>query len=201
MVNFTAAIPEELKEEMDKYQEVNWSEVFRKSVQSYLQTRQNPTPQIDFEIKGAFLGWNWYIAKPRLSIQLMATNRLSFDCMLDRIIFEVSLQTSHSHESRGGFEGQYLECRMMHPGKPEPLELGLYPDMTRLTLLTQKLTSSFLLDAQLNAIVQGFPNLLRGKASFKVPIDEWNNDVKSMENQYRDHWTVENANKANRSPL
>jgi len=33
MVNMTLAVPEELKKQMDKFPEINWSEVARKAIQ------------------------------------------------------------------------------------------------------------------------------------------------------------------------
>ena len=36
MVNITLAIPEDLKQELQKHEEVNWSAVIRKALQEYL---------------------------------------------------------------------------------------------------------------------------------------------------------------------
>ena len=38
--NLTISIPDDLKAEMDKYHEVNWDEVARNAIKSYIKIRQ-----------------------------------------------------------------------------------------------------------------------------------------------------------------
>ena len=38
--NLTVSIPDDLKTEMDKYPEVNWSQVAKKAIETYIKERQ-----------------------------------------------------------------------------------------------------------------------------------------------------------------
>jgi hypothetical protein len=188
MVNFTVSISEELKTEMDKYPEVNWSEVIRKSIQTYLQTRQNPVPQLEFGISEAHVAWNWFLARPSVSVNLKATNKLTTDLVLDRILYTIGFLTSQNREARGGFEGQFLQYCQLKPNEPADIQLTFYPNTELLRRLTDKMESTFVLQADLIVLVQGFTNPYRAQVFSKVPIDEWKNEAKSALDEYERHW-------------
>jgi len=188
VVNFTVTVSEELKAEMDRYPEVNWSEVFRKNIQSYMQARQNPTPQLDFEMKEAHVSWNWLLGQPRISVFVRIINRLTADVLLDRILFSVAVLTSTTREGRGGFEGQYLQYRQLLAGKSTDIELTLHPNADFLQRLTNKLESTFILQLDLIACVEGYPNPCVKQILGKVPIDEWKNEIETALESFDRHW-------------
>jgi hypothetical protein len=200
VVNFTVTISEELKAEMDRYPEVNWSEVFRKNIQSYMQVRQNPTPQLDFEMKEAHVSWNWLLAQPRISVFLRIVNRLAADVLLDRILFSVAVLTSTTREARGGFEGQYLQYRQLSSSKSTDVELSLYPDAELLERLTNKLEATFVLQLDLTACVEGYPNPCVKQIIGKVPIDEWKNEVGTALDSFDRHWGRSRPKKLEAAP-
>ena len=196
MVNFTVTIPEELKAEMDRYPEVNWSEVTRKSIQTYLQARQNPVPQLEFEMREAHVNWNPFLAKPNVYVNLRATNKLAADLVIDRVLYEiVFLKSFHDRQARGGFEGQFLQYRKLQPDKPSDIQLTFYPDVELLRRLTEKMESTFGLQADLTVFVQGFTNPYITQVFAKVPIDEWKYEVESALNCHEGHWNPRPAAK------
>jgi hypothetical protein len=189
MVNFTVTMSEELKAEMDRYPEVNWSEVFRKSIQTYLQIRQNPVPQLEFEMREAHVSWNPFLARPFVYVNLKATNRMMADLVIDRILYDiVFLKSFHERTARGGFEGQFLEYRKLQPDKPADIQVAFYPDVDLLRRLTDMMESTFGLQADLTVFVQGFTNPYHIQVFIKVPIDEWKNEVKSALDNNKWHW-------------
>lgn len=191
MVNFTVTIPEELKAEMDQYPEVNWSEMIRKSIQTYLQARQNPVPQLEFEMREAHVNWNPFLARPNVNLLFRATNKLAADLVIDRIVYNiVFLKSIHEREARGGFEGQFLQYRKLQPHKPSDIQLAFYPDVDLLQRLTEKMESTFGLQADLTVFVQGFTNPYVTQVFTKVPIDEWKNEAKSALNNYERSWNL-----------
>ena len=46
--NITISIPDDLKAEMDKYSEVNWSQVVLKAIKDYIAKRQIPKKKSSF---------------------------------------------------------------------------------------------------------------------------------------------------------
>jgi hypothetical protein len=188
MVNFTVTVTEELKAEMDRYPEVNWSEVIRKSIQTYTQTRQNPTPQLEFELKEAHVHWDWLLGQPRIGLHIRVTNKLTVDVLLDRITFTIGFLVSQTRDAKGGFAGQYLQFRQIPADKSTDLEFTVYPDADTLRRLTSLLESTFLLQLDLTACVKDYPNPLFKQVLGKVPIDEWRNEVNTALEYFDQHW-------------
>jgi hypothetical protein len=194
-VNFTVSIPEEIKNEMEKFQEVNWSNIVRKSIQTYLQARQNPVPLIDFDARDVhvcFQGW-----RPYVYAIVNATNKLPNDVIIDRILFRMEVIKQHntfgSNESTSfesaGFEGYFLEYRLLKPGEPSPIQLLVHPSVEFLRRVTESLSSTFILDITLKVFVQGFTNPINtSKIMTKVPIDEWKREVEGVLSSYCRNW-------------
>jgi hypothetical protein len=196
MVNFTVTLPEDLKAEMEKYPEVNWSEVTRKSIQIYVQNRKNPVPQLEFEMKEVHVQYSQSLRRPFVSIRLKATNKLASDVVVDRILYEVDFYRREGRgDERGGFIGQSLEYRSLRPGESET-SIIFYPEVDLLRDLTDMMESTFWLSVTLTVFVQGFTNSYIKVVLIKVPIDEWKNEVKSALNLYETHWASKRSLKS-----
>ena len=188
VVNFTVTMPEELKAEMDKYPEVNWSEVIRKSVQSYLLSRQYPIPQLEVEVFEYIVQWNQFIARPLILFNLKIIDKMSTDVTIDRIIYTLSFTTITDNDRKGGFEGTFSHYRQIKPNTTLQMGIHFYPEIDTLKKLTEKMIATFAIEATLYIYVQGFANPFVKTISTKVPIDEWQNMVSSALTHYESHW-------------
>jgi hypothetical protein len=191
VVNFTVTMPEELKAEMDKYPEVNWSEVIRKSVQGYLQSRQYPIPQLDVEIYEYNVNWNWIVGRPQILFNLKLTDKMNADIVIDRIMYTLTftaLAPDNERVPKGGFEGSFLHYRQLTKNTILQMGVHFYPEVETLKKLTDEMQATFTIDATLYIYVQGFANPFIKTVSTKVPIDEWRNMVSSAIRRYDSHW-------------
>jgi len=180
MVNFTVTIPEDLKGEMDRYQEVNWSEVFRKSVQSYIQARKNPKPSLDFECRDVFLNSNWALSKPDVLFQLLVKNMMDVDVILDRILMDTRFYDStEASDCVGGFECKYLEPHQIPANSSLQISVRCHPDEEFVRMFSDYIENTFVVDMSITAYVQGFVNpSIKPNLQVKVPFDEWKKQAK-----------------------
>lgn len=189
MVNFTVSIPEDLKAEMDKFPDVNWSELTRKSIQIYLQSKKNPFPSLEFEMKEAHIGYEHDLKRPSMSLSLKVTNKFDSELVIDRILFKVEFDKEYGRgKLEGAFTGQFLEYQSVRGQGESNIKITFYPEVDMLRRLSEKLEATFWVYVTLTVFVQGFMWPQIKVVPTKVPIDEWKNEVRAALNIYDADW-------------
>ena len=188
MVNFTVTLPEDLKAEMDKFPDVNWSELTRKSIQNYLQNRKNWFPPVEFELKEVHLRYEDDLKKPSMFLFLKATNKLDSQLIIDRILFKVEFDKEYGRAKlEGAFADQSLEYRPILSGESK-ITISFYPQADMLRRLSDKMEKTFWIYVTLTVYVQGYASPQTKVVETKVPIDEWKNEVTTALNSYDADW-------------
>lgn len=188
MVNFTVVIPEDLKAEMDKFTDVNWSELTRKSIQMYIQNRKNWFPPLEFELKELHVGYEHDLKRPSMSLSLKATNKLDSELIIDRILFKVEFDKEQGRgKLEGAFADQSFEYRRILSGESK-IEIFFYPQVDMLQRLSDKMEATFWVYVTLTVYAQGFVSPQIKVVPIKVPIDEWKTEVKNALNSYDADW-------------
>jgi len=182
MVNITLTVPEDLKAEMDKYQEVNWSDVFRRGIQSYIQLRQNPVPNLDCELKAVRMSSTWASSVPVLLVFLSVKNQMTTDIVVDRILMDlVFYEPPYQSEVLGGLHCQYFQFRHIPANSSSVFEIEGYPDERFIELFTKSIQKTFTVEAlTVSTYVQGFVNpKIASKLQIRIPFDEWKEQAES----------------------
>jgi len=189
VVNFTVTIPEDLKAEMDKLPDVNWSDLTRKSIQIYLKGKKNPFPPLEFEIKEMHIDYDDDLKTPLMSLSLNAMNKFDSELVIDRILFKVEFDKEYGRSKlEGAFTGQFLEYLSVRGQGESNIKITFYPEVDMLRLLSEKLESTFWVYVSLSVFVQGFVCPQIKVVPTKVPIDEWKNEVRASLNKYDEDW-------------
>ena len=202
MVNFTVSIPEDLKAEMDKFPDVNWSELTRKSVQNYLQNRKNMFPPLEFDLKEVHFTYVDNLMQPSMSVFLKVDNKLDSQLIIDRMLFTVKFVKEHfiphgedyriieareKNALQGVFKESSLDYRSLCSGVSN-MDIRLSPPVEILRRLNDKMQATFWIDISLWTYIQGFENPAIKNLSVKVPIDEWKNEVRVALIMYDADW-------------
>lgn len=193
LVNLTVSLPEKLKEEMDKFSDVNWSELTRKAIQSYLKNRTASYPPIDLTIDGMSITYDDIINQPKISFRLKAVNKLDAQLIIDRILFKVEFDKEFGRSKRqGAFNGQSLEYqKVLSAENNTTIHLSSYPNVDLLRKLSKVLHSTFWIYVTLYVYVEGFDNPKIEVPYIKVPIDEWKNQITYVLNNFDSYWNRE----------
>ena len=193
MVNFTVSIPEDLKAEMDKFPEVNWSNLTRKSIQEYLSNRNSWYPPVEFEIEEMHLRYDNDLMKPSLSLSLKSTSKLDYQLVVDRILYKIEFDKEYGRgKLQGAFSEQSLGYQLISTSGSK-ITLSFYPEITMLRRLRDKLDATFWVYVTLQAYVQGFTSPNTNVLSIKVPIDEWKTQVEAVLDRYSSDWNSHEA--------
>ena len=213
MVTLTVLIPDELKAEMEKFPDVNWSELTRKSIQVYLQNRQNRYPPLEFELKELHTGYLAEIMEPAMPILLRVTNNLDSELIVDRILLTVKVLAEHVAPLRtedflnaknpealqkeqeakeksallGAFKQNWLKYQSLIPGDSN-IRLILSPPVDLLRNLNERMQNTFWIDISLEVYVLGFVCPVYKNLSIRVPIDEWKSEVATTLNKHDFDW-------------
>jgi hypothetical protein len=101
MVNLTVSISDDLKAEMDKYSDVNWSEVTRKCLLNYIQNKKSPRDPLEFTSEEVHFSFSEYLRQPSMGIRLRVTNKMDSNLVIDRMFFTVEfLALKFEHATR-----------------------------------------------------------------------------------------------------
>lgn len=203
MVNFTVAIPEGLKAEMDKFPDVNWSELTRKSIQNYLQNKNRVFPPLEFELKEVHFTYIPELMRPSMLVNLKVTKKsLDSQLVIDRMLFAIQFVKEHfvphgedytavAARERRARKGAFKESWLKHIyliKDAADITIHLYPPVEILQCLSEKLQASFWIDISIEAYVKDFEHSVTKNLSVKVPIDEWQTQVKNALNSYVRDW-------------
>lgn len=193
MVNLTVSIPEKLKEEMDKFSNVNWSELTRKAIQSYLKNRTASYPPIDFTIDGMSITYDDIINQPKIFFRLKTINKLDSQLIIDRILFTVEFDKEFGRNKRqGAFNDQSLEYqKILSAENNTTIYLSSFPNAELLRKLSKILQSTFWIYVTLHVYVKGFDNPQIKVPYIKVAIDEWKNQITYVLNKFDSYWNKE----------
>lgn len=172
MPNLTISVSEQLKSQMDSFSEVSWSEICRKAITAYIQSRINPMPQIQLragEIDPESYHESGY---PGLRINLLIQNKMSFEVIVDRILYKVSFYTT-----RGQFDGAGSDFELYKHIVPANAMGGtqffLKMMKEKIMHLDQYLEKTFQCKVECIVFVEGFKQPYKQEVRFKIPIDEW----------------------------
>jgi hypothetical protein len=180
MVNFTVTVPEDLKTEMDRFEEVNWSLVFRNSVLNYIQARQNPQPKLDYELKAVGVVPNWASWRPDVFFEVNVKNLMDASILVDRmVLFARFYGSAEGNDCLGGFECYHLEPRSIPANSSSVIQVQAYPDEDFMRRFSTFISRSFVVEVDIRTYVQGFPNeSTKVNIRVKVPFDEWKEQSK-----------------------
>jgi hypothetical protein len=176
MPNVTISVPDDLKAEMDKLQEINWSEVSRKAILKYIDERKNPTPRVEFDVRDVSIDTSyWQNGSPALKISLRIHNRTGSEIIVDRVLFYVRF--SEGSNQYGIWSGSDLYKKVINPNSSGDTQLILEMTHERIGLLEDVFKSTFY--CQLNCVLfaVGFKFPYEQQLLIKIPIDEWKKAV------------------------
>jgi len=180
MPNVTISVPDELKTEMDKFPEVSWSEICRNAIGSYIQSRKNPTPQIQLmgkEIRPYTYHESGY---PALLINLLIQNNMSFEIVVDRIIYNVKFLDAKGNY-RGAGSDVDLYKRSIGANSMGGSQFFMKMTENRIMYLNKFLDKTFQCRVECIVFVEGFRAPFRQEIyELKIPIDEWREFVKTI---------------------
>ena len=205
MVNFTIVLPEELKAEMDKYPDVNWSELTRKSIQSYLKARSTPFPPLEFQIKSVHLTYSYDLMQPTLKLHFKIRKQWDSQLIINKMLFTVrflkeriiskgeDIKVSEAKEKealKGVFTESLLEAHYIIKDTYDDYQIALSPPIDLLKRLQVKMQANFWIDFSVSIYAQGFDYPAIQNGSIKVSIDEWKNEIESTTSNFDSYNSV-----------
>lgn len=203
MVNFTVSLPEELKAEMDKFPDINWSEQIRKNIQSFLLYKRNQFPPLEFELAELFFTYANDLMQPLMVICLKVTKKmLDSQLIIDRMLFTVKFVKEHfiphgedyrvvEAREKKALQGIFRENLLQYTyiiKSDSDVKIPLSPPVDLFRRLNVKMQATFWVDISLTAYVQGFEHPAIKNLSIKVPIDEWKSQANSVLSSYDSDW-------------
>jgi hypothetical protein len=179
MPNVTISVPDDLKNEMDKFPEVSWSEISRKAILKYIEERKNPTPKVELDLREARLEYypSWTVS-PSLRMSLKIHNMMDSEVIVDRILFDVSfVESSHQYPVGAGFG---LHKRIINPNSSVEIQLVFELPKEKIESLSGLFSSTFQCRVIYTIFLEGFKNPYSQDTSTKIAIDEWKDVVKNV---------------------
>jgi len=173
MPNVTISVPEELKVEMDKLSEVNWSEIGRKAISEYIAQRKNPHPSIGLDLRDVRMEMYHPSGYPTLTLILNIHNKMNINITVDRILYNIRLRspkTSQEFRVGSGFD---LNRRVFIPNSIGGTVLFLPLFKWKLEELEGKFSSTFPCIVDCTVIANGFNNPYHQEVRTEIPIDRW----------------------------
>jgi hypothetical protein len=186
MPNLTISVPDELKNEMDKLTEVNWSEVSRNAISAYIEQRKNPTPILDVVVRDARLDpYAYDTGNPSLKVDLWITNKMSSEIIIDRVLSTAFFIMADRHYPIGtayDFVIRYLPATASGMAQ-------LYYEFSNelISILANKTKSTFKCKINCNVFVKDFKNNYSREVTTNIPIDHWLDFVEKAVHQ-KDTW-------------
>lgn len=172
MPNVTISVPDELKTEMDKLTEVNWSEVCRNAISLYISQRKSPVPKIELSLDQIALEYdNFQTGYPTLRIDLKLHNKMDSEIIVDRIIVNArSYKDSNTFPLGISYD---LHKRTISSNSTSHAQIYLVILKEKITSLAGIFDSSFYCQIHFAVYAEGFKNVYDQDLTTKIPIDEW----------------------------
>jgi hypothetical protein len=178
MPNVTITVPEELKNEMDKFGEVSWSEICRNAISLYISQRKDPTPKIELDIRNSWLNdYDFDTGYPTLTVDIRIQNRMNSEITVDRI-----LATAKSSAEGGQWavfgQANDLHRRIISSNSVGGATVRLALPIEKLRELQNKFKSTFNCIFNFIVFVDGFKNPYSQDLTTQIAIDIWNTIIK-----------------------
>jgi hypothetical protein len=179
MANVTISVSEELKAEMDKLSEVNWSEICRNAISLYIAQRKNPTPNIELDLRSTRLDYlSFLTGYPTLRADVKIHNKMESDITVDRIIFSVKFLRESTYLAVGS--GYYLHKKAVDSNSSQIVTISLILHKEVIESLKSKFTSTFNCEIQCDVYVEDFKNPYNQNLTTQIPIDVWKSVVEKV---------------------
>jgi len=172
MPNLTISVSEGLKTQMDSFSEVSWSEICRKAITAYIQSRMNPNPQIQLRADEISPESHHESGYPGLRIDLLIQNQMGFEIVADRILYNVSFYTTRGQWDGAGSDVD-LYKRSIAANAMGGAQFFLKMMEEKIIHLDQFLKETFRCKVECIVFVEGFKNPHKQEVRFKIPGDEW----------------------------
>ncbi|MDH5266767.1 MAG: ribbon-helix-helix domain-containing protein [Candidatus Bathyarchaeota archaeon] len=180
MPNVTISVPDQLKADMDKLSEVNWSEICRKAISRYIAERKNPTPNIELDLREVRLDHYYYeTGYPTLTIPLRIHNKMESEITVDRILFNVKFLRDDGTQFVIGSDCD-LYRRMISSNSVGEAQISLTFPKEKIEKLKGVLHSTFYCHIRCVIFLDGFRNPYNSEIKTRIPIDDWDKLVKEV---------------------
>lgn len=182
MPNVTISVSENLKSDMDRLPEVNWSEICRKAISIYITQRDNPTPRIELEIRSSTVtAKSFDTGYPTLSITLKVHNKMDSRVVVDRIL---STATFWEYQTAFPIGSAYnLRRRPILPHSSTMFRIDFPLLKEKISELSEKFTKTFDCRVANTVYVESFGNEYNQEVKTQIPIDIWKDIVKKSSNE------------------
>jgi len=191
---------------MDKFPDVNWSELTRKSIQNYLRNKSHIFSPLEFELTDVRFTYSHDLMQPLMVVYLKVTkNSLDSQLIIDRMLFTVKFVKEHfvphgedyrtiKARENEALKAAFADSVLYHTyliKSEDDLEIPLSLPITVLKRVSDKIQATFWVDITITAYVQGFEHSPSKNLSIKVSIDEWKNQINSVLSNYDADWNQE----------
>lgn len=167
MVNFTITIPEDLKAEMDKLTDVNWSDVCRQAIRMYLTTRFQSNPPVLVSIESVSLETGY---PDRLQVMIALTNEIDSKIQLERIEFRIKLFGGQQWDLGAGI---CYTAKEIPPKRRVTVPLRSEVRLEWLAVFNQATNQMFQCSVDIDVYAHGFSQPTRFSGLPVIPIDVW----------------------------
>lgn len=189
MPNVTISVPDDLKAEMDKLLEVNWSEVSRKAISKYIDERKNPTPRVEFDIRETRIDhYPWQSSSHMLRVSLRIHNRMESEIVVDRVLFNVRFSEGSNHYGIGSGSG--LHKMIIGPNSSGEMQLLLEMTRERIEAIADVFKSTFHCELECTLFAEGFRSPYSQQVYARIPIDEWKQAVDKVLHRQQSESTI-----------
>lgn len=172
MPNVTISVPEDLKSEMDKLTEVNWSEVSRNAISAYINQRKNPTPTLDLVVRDIRLDpYAYNTGNPSLQVDLWMTNKMNTEIVVDRVLSTARFIMAERYFPIG--KANDFVIRYLSAAASGVSQLHYEFSNELISKLQFKTKSTFECKINCTVFVRDFKNGYSQEVTTKIPIDHW----------------------------
>ena len=175
MVNVTITVSQELKDKMDKYSEVSWSEICRNAISQYIAQRENPTPRIDLYITTPRLcDYDYETGYPTLTLDFKIANRMNSEITVDRIL-TTTFTADRDGKMIGFGSANDLRRKVIEPNSIGFATVHLPLTKEKLRELQNRFKLSIDCTVRCTVFVDGFEHGYNQEIPFLVPLAVLNN--------------------------
>lgn len=172
MPNVTISVSDQLKADMDTLLEVNWSEICRNAISSYISQRKNPAPNIELTLaQSSITHYSYDTGYPTLNIDLTIHNKMDSDITVDRILSKVMFTDENRMHPIG--VAYDLRRRNIKANSNGSSTIRLILHKEKLLGLEDVFKSTFDCYISCAVFVDGFGNEYHQDVKTTIPIDIW----------------------------
>lgn len=181
MPNVTISVSEELKAEMDRFQEVSWSEICRNAISQYIAQRKNPAPKIELTLPYARITeYDYDTGYPTLSVDLKIHNRMDSEILVDRVLANARFYKPVENKILAIGRAYDLRRKVIPANSSGMGTIRLILSKERILELKDEFKSTFECQITCTVFAEGFRNEYNQQVKATIPIDHWRNVVKKV---------------------